>query len=133
MSDLRRCRLAISDGELELAGPPSGLRALGERLRQSAGQLEIAITGGFVAQEITGGPLLVSLRDATTLNFSGGPEFLDIIWDALDGVAEQAMTAEDRSINRHQHIEYFPGDEYRSPNSIPLVIVADWPEQPAPR
>ncbi|WP_435869731.1 Imm32 family immunity protein [Actinoplanes xinjiangensis] len=62
--------------------------------------------------------------------FSGGSDFLDIIWDALDGVAEQAMTAEDRSINRHQHIEYFPGDEYRSPNSVPLVIVADGPEQP---
>ena len=50
---------------------------------------------------------------------------------ALGGVAEQTMTAEDWTINRHQHIEYFPGDEYRSPNSVALVI-ADWPEQPAP-
>jgi hypothetical protein len=81
-----------------------------------------------VAQEVTSGPLLVTLRGATTLHFSGGREFLGIVWDALDGVAEQAMNAEDRRINRHRHIEYFPGDEYRSPNSIPLVIMADWPE-----
>ncbi|TDC83062.1 hypothetical protein E1193_09805 [Micromonospora sp. KC606] len=130
MSDLRRCRLAIGDGELELAGSPSALRALGDRLRQDAEPLEVAITGGFVVQEISSGPLLVSLRDTTTLHFSGDREFLDIVWDALDGVAEQAVTAEDRSIKRHQHIEYFPGDEYRSPNSVPLVIVADWPQLP---
>ena len=45
---------------------------------------------------------------------------------ALGGVAEQTMTAEDWTINRHQHIEYFPGDEYRSPKSVALVI-ADCP------
>ncbi|BCB76923.1 hypothetical protein GCM10022251_76300 [Phytohabitans flavus] len=75
---------------------------------------------------MTSGPLLVSLKGTTTLHFSGGPEYLGIIWDALDGVAELAETADDRGVNRHQHIEYFPGDEYRSPDSIPLVIVADW-------
>jgi len=106
------------------------LRVLGEILRRHAEPLNVAITGGFVAQEVSSGPLLVSLRDATTLHLSGGREFLDILWDALDDVAEQAMTAEDRIVNRHQHIEYFPGDEYRSPNSVPLTIVADWPEQP---
>lgn len=75
-------------------------------------------------------PLLVGLRGASTLHFSGGRDSLDIIWDALDGVAEQAMTAEHRHVNRHQHIEYFPGDAHRSPNSVPFVIVADWPEPP---
>lgn len=80
-----------------------------------------------MSQEVSNGPLLVSLRGATTLHFSGGRQYLDIVWDALDGVANQAMTADDRGINRHQHIEYLPGDEYRSPNSVPLVIVADWP------
>jgi hypothetical protein len=107
MSDVRLCRLAISGGELELSGPPSALRVLGEFLRRHAEPLNVAITGGLVAQEVSGGPLLVSLRDATTLHPSGGREFLDIVWDALDGVAEQAMTAEDRIVNRHQHIEYF--------------------------
>jgi hypothetical protein len=34
-------------------------------------------------------------------------------------------------VNRHQHIEHRPGDEYPAPGSAPLVIVADWPDEPA--
>jgi hypothetical protein len=129
MSDYRLCRLSVSDGELELAGPPAALRALGRRLRRHADPLEVVISGGSVVQEVTGGPLLVSLRDATTLHVSGAHEYLDILWDALDGVAHLSETADDRGVNRHQHIEHFPGDEHRSPDSIPLVIVADWPDE----
>jgi hypothetical protein len=127
MEEIRRCRLSV-DGELQLAGPPSALRALSGYLRRPEEPWNVAVTGGSVSQEISGGPLLVSLR-GTTLHFSGGRQFLGIVWAALDGVAKEAATADDRRINRHQHIEYFPGDEYRSPNSIPLVIVADWPDQ----
>jgi hypothetical protein len=130
MDDHRRCRLSVSDGELELAGPPAALRALGRLLRQHPVPFEVAITGGVVSQEATAGPLLVSLQGGTTLQFSGGRAYLDIVWDALDGVAEQAETADDRTVNRHQHIEYLPGDDYRSPDSAPLVIVADWPDAP---
>lgn len=88
----------------------------------------MAVTDGAVSQEATAGPLLVSLQGGTTVHFSGGREYLDIIWDALDGVAEQAETADDRTVHRHQHIEYLPGDDFRSPDSVPLVIVSDWPE-----
>ncbi|WP_206745056.1 Imm32 family immunity protein [Micromonospora sp. CB01531] len=130
VEDHRRCRLSVSDGELELAGPPAALRALGRLLRQHAEPFEVAITGGVVSQEATDGPLLVSLQGGTTLQLSGGRDYLDIIWDVLDGVAEQAETADDRTINRHQHVEYLPGDDYRSPDSVPLVIVADWPDAP---
>jgi hypothetical protein len=132
MDDHRRCRLSVSDGELELAGPPGALRALGRLLRRRAEPFEVAITGGTVVQEVSSGPLLVRLQGATALHFSGGREYLGIIWDGLDGVADQAETADDRGVNRHHHIEYFPGDEYRSPNSVPLVIVADWPGTPSP-
>lgn len=93
----------------------------------------MTITGGVVAQEETVGPLLVSLEGEATLHFAGGRQYLDIIWDAVDGVAEQAEqaeTADDRAVHWHQHIEYLPEDEYRSPNSVPLIIVADWPDGP---
>ncbi|MGI5153020.1 Imm32 family immunity protein [Plantactinospora sp. CA-294935] len=130
MDDHQRCRLSVDDGELELAGPPAALRGLGRLLRQHSEPFEVAITGGAVRQEATAGPLLVRMQDGTTLRFSGGREYLDIVWDALDGVAEQAETADDRTVNRHQHIEYLPGDHYRSPDSVPLVIVADWPDAP---
>lgn len=131
MSDQGLCRLSISEGELELAGPPAALRALAQLLRHCAEPVELAITGGTVAQTVTSGPLLVVLEGTNTLRFSGGHEYLEIIWDALDGVAEQAETAGERGANRHQHIEHLPGDEYRSSDSAPLVIVADWPDEPA--
>jgi len=101
VSDHRRCRLSVSGGELELGGPPAALRALGELLRRHAEPVEVPTTGGTVAQEVTGGPLLVSLQGATTLRLSGGREYLDIFWGALDGVADQAETADDRGVNRH--------------------------------
>lgn len=113
---------------MELAGPPSALRALADLLRRGAGQVEVAIAGGVVVQEVTDGPLLVGSHD-TTLRLSGGRDYLGNFWHALDGVAEQAETAEDRRVPRHQHIEYFPGDEYRSPDSVPLIILADWPDE----
>lgn len=90
------------------------------------------IAGGSVAQEVGSGPLLVTLRDKTTLHVYGSPAHLDIIWDALDDVADDAETAEHRHVKRHQHIEYYPGDKYRSPDSMPLVIMADWPDEPVP-
>ncbi|MER7283768.1 hypothetical protein ABT369_56065 [Dactylosporangium sp. NPDC000244] len=127
MDDHRHCRLSVSGGELELAGPPAALCALARLLRGHAEPVEVAIAGGTLVQEVTSGPLLVSLPGTTVLHLSGGLEYLDIIGDALDGVADQAETAEDRGAHRHQHIEYLHEDQYRSPDSIPLIIVADWP------
>ena len=129
--DHRQCRFTVSGGEFELAGPPTALRSLSDLLRRRTDRVEVPISGGTVVQEVTTGPLLVSLPGAAVLSLSGGREHLDIVWDALVGVADDAQTAEDRSVNRHQHIEYFPGDEHRSPDSIPLIILADWPDTPA--
>jgi hypothetical protein len=126
----RHCRLSVSGDELQIAGPPAALRTLSGLLRRHTEPVEVTITGGTVAQEVTAGPLLISRRDRTTLSVSAGRDYLDIFWDALDGVADQAETAEERGVNRHQHIEYRPGDDYRSPDSLPLVIVADWPDDP---
>lgn len=129
MTDHRHCRFSASDGVLELAGPPAALRSLSRLLRQHAEPCEVPITGGSVAQQVTSGPLRVSLRDMTTLHLGGSLAHLDIIWDALDDVAEDAETTEKGRVNRHQHIEYYPGDTYRSPDSMPLIIMADWPAE----
>ena len=132
MGDHRRCRLSVDGGELELAGPPTALRALGQLLRQGVTTVEVVVAGGAVAQEVTAGPLLVALAAPTTVRFSGGPEYLDLVWDALDGVADQAEMVDEPGVKCHQHLEYLPGDDYRSPDSMPLVIVADWPDEPVP-
>ncbi|WP_204038279.1 Imm32 family immunity protein [Micromonospora qiuiae] len=115
MDDHRLCRLSVSDGEVELAGPPAALRTLARLLREHADPVEATITGGTVVQTETVGPLLVSLDGEATLHLSGDRECLGIVWDALDGVAEQAETADDRAVHRHQHIEHLPGDGYRAP------------------
>jgi hypothetical protein len=129
MSPHRPCRLSTAGGELELAGPPAALHALARLLRETQGRVEVRISGGAVVQEQTEGPLTVSLHGADTLHLAGGPQYLDIIWDALDVVAEEAEEAEHRGVNRHQHIEYLPpNDRYRSPASVPLVILSDWPD-----
>lgn len=129
MDRYRLCRLSTSGGELELAGPPDALRALALLLSEARGRVEVQVSGGVVVQERTEGPLTVSLRGADTLHLAGGHQYLDIVWDALDGVAEQAEGAGDRGVNRHQHIEYLPpDDEFRSPASVPLIIVSDWPD-----
>lgn len=130
MGDHQRCRLSVAGGEVELAGPPDALRALSALLRRDVERTAAAITGGAVEQEVTSGPLLIGVRDAT-LRVSGGREYLDIFWEALDGVAEQAETADNRCVNRHQHLESYPGDKYLSPDSTPLIVIADWPDEPA--
>ena len=104
----------------------SGTREVSERLR-----FDVAALEAWIADHVEGfeGPLTVSLRGADTLHLAGGHQYLDIVWDALDGVAEQAEGAGDRGVNRHQHIEYLPpDDEFRSPASVPLIIVSDWPD-----
>jgi hypothetical protein len=50
-------------------------------------------SGGVVVQERTEGPLIVSLRGEDTPHSSGGQRYLDIVWDAFGGVAEQAEGA----------------------------------------
>jgi hypothetical protein len=71
---------------------------------------------------------MVQQQDGPVLRLSGDDAHLDIVWSALEGVAEAAEIATDRLVNRHAHIEYFPGDVYRSPDSQPLIVTADWPE-----
>jgi hypothetical protein len=130
MSDHTGCRLVVRGEKVELAGPPAALRVLAELLRRHEGPFEVAITDGTVAQEVTEGLLLVRLQSGTRLRFCGSTENVSSIWDALDGVADQAETAVDRGVNRHAHIETLPDDEYRSPDSVPFVITADWPDSP---
>jgi hypothetical protein len=93
VNDPGQCRLSARAGETELAGPPDALRALAELLRGSSEPVSVSIVDGFVAQDITSGPLLVGMHRGATLHFSGGRDSLDIIWDALQGVAASAATS----------------------------------------
>lgn len=128
MDDHLRCRLETSGGEIELAGPPAALRALARLLRDAPKVCRLKIRNGLVVQVKGEGALLVQQQDGPILRLSGDDARLEIVWSALEGVAEAADIATDRTVSRHAHIEYFPGDDYRSPDSEPLIVIADWPE-----
>lgn len=118
----------MSGGELELAGPPDALRALARLLRDAPKVCRLKIRNGLVVQVKGESVLMVQRQDGPVLRLSGDDAHLDIVWSALEGVAEAADIATGRHVNRHQHIEHFPGDVYRSPDSQPLIVTADWPE-----
>lgn len=128
VDDHLRCRLNISGGELELAGSPDELRALARLLRDAPDVCRLTIRNGLVLQVKSEGVLTVRQQEGPVLRLSGDDTHLDIVWSALEGVAEAADIATDHQVKRHQHIEHFPGDVYRSPHSQPLIVTADWPQ-----
>ena len=77
----------------------------------------------FRGQQRAIGELMMIKTDGTGYETLGYVQF-------CSRLEKEAETADDRSVNRRQHMEYLPGDEYRSPDSMPLVILADWPDGP---
>jgi hypothetical protein len=128
-TDLNGLRFEWDGQEVLLAGPPGALRRLSSRLRASpVAEVALSDDGMILRQFVTSGGLRVAV-DGVALVLTGGPAALDLVWSALDGLADEAETADPQGVQRHVHIEYLgPGDEkYRSPDSMPLVISSDWP------
>lgn len=128
---VRDLRFGWDGVEATLEGPPDALRELARVLRSSADQrVELPVAGDATVRQVpSDGPLRVSVPDATALLVEGRPAALNIFWSALEGVADDADAVGDAPVRRHQHIEYLgPGDEqFRAPDSTPLVVGADWP------
>jgi hypothetical protein len=128
-NDLNGLRFEWDGQEALLEGPPGALRRLSSRLRASP-MAEVALgdDGLILRQFVTSGGLRVAV-DGVVLVLSGRPAALDLVWSALDDLADEAEAADPQGVQRHVHIEYLgPGDdEYRSPDSVPLVISSDWP------
>ena len=93
MGEHLRCRLETSGGELELAGPPDALRALARLLRDAPKVRRLKIRNGLVVQVKGESVLMVQLQDGPILRLSGDDAHLEIVWSALEGVAEAAEIA----------------------------------------
>ena len=124
-------RFEWDGAEALLDGSPVALRRLAQLLRAAQGSdIEVKLGRGsaLLCQITTGGPLRISVHDHT-MEVSGSPDRLDILWTALEGVADESDAVRRAPVRRHVHIEYLgAGDEvYRAADSVPLVIGADWP------
>jgi hypothetical protein len=128
------CRLRIDDGPVPLAmldGEPPELRRLAEVLRSAIDEVAVQVMSGEIVQRRTDSPLLRVSTSGRRLTIEGDANALGIVHYTLDLVAHQADSAQPRSgVREHAHVEYLgEGDQWRSPDSFPLVISADWPAE----
>jgi hypothetical protein len=122
------CRLRIDAGLAMLDGTPAQLRQLANALDAGPNVLTISMAMGSLTQVRTDDALLKVTVDDGTLTVEGDMGALGIFYNSLTTVSDDAESAEDRTIRRHAHVEYLgEGDQWRSPDSFPLVVGADWP------
>ncbi len=124
-------RFEWDGAEALLDGSPVALRRLAQLLRDAEdSDVEVKLGDGtaVLRQVPRGGPLRISVQEHT-IEVTGSPEGLNILWASLEGVADESDAERRAPVRRHAHIEYLgPGDEtYRAADSVPLVIGADWP------
>jgi hypothetical protein len=126
----RGCRLTVEGGLAMLDGSPTELRRLAEALEAAPDEFTFPMATGSLTQLRTDDALLrVGVVD-DSLTVEGNEHALGILYNSLTSLADIAESAEDRTIRRHVHIEYLgESDQWRSPDSYPLVVGADWPSE----
>jgi hypothetical protein len=111
-----------------LDGSTTDLRHLVSLLEVGSQEITVSLTTGAVTRKRTASPLLRVSAEADRLTVEGDDGALGRFYTAVMGVADDAESAEDRAIRRHAHIEYLGDDDrWRSADSFPLVVGADWP------
>jgi hypothetical protein len=124
------CRLSISEWDADLSGPPDALDSLANELENAADDSAFPVVGGRVGVKRTGSWLRVSL-DGSTLWIGGDQTARDIVLSAMRGVAQESREVGHAPVARHAHIEYLGSDDqWREPDSFPLVVGADGPNRP---
>jgi len=124
------CRLTYGESETLLDGSPADLRRLESDLASAPDEFTIPMVNGSMTQRRTDNSLLKVSVIGRELIIEGNWNALGMIYDSLTGVASEAESAVDRTVGRHAHIEYLgEDDQWRSPDTFPLVIGADWPTE----
>ena len=124
------CRLTYGESETLLDGSPADLRRLESDLASAPDEFTIPMVNGSMTQRRTDNSLLKVSVIGRELIIEGNLNALGMIYDSLIGVAGEAESAVDRAVGRHAHIEYLgEDDQWRSPDTFPLVIGADWPTE----
>jgi hypothetical protein len=117
---------ADKSGEMELSGTSLELLELVKGLRSSRGTRRLGASGNpspysralsSIESRRTSGKVAILLpSDGETLEIQGGLEELELLASNIEDFAADG----DRSA--HLHVEYFPGHDYLSERSEPLVI-----------
>ncbi|WP_425564566.1 Imm32 family immunity protein [Planotetraspora silvatica] len=110
---------------MELSGTRSELRALSRSLRNEQGGCGFfenrapfpysRSLSGLEFRE-TSEDVVCIAADGPSLKIHGGRMALDLLAENIEGFASEADHSD------HLHIEYFPGHDYLSQDSEPLVI-----------
>jgi hypothetical protein len=121
-----RCRLQIEGGEVSLRGSAVGLRQLVSDLRRGLRPVEVQLDNGVISQAMTSSNRLRIALEGTVLTVEGDEPSLEGFYSFLTAVADQAEEPRSSGISAHAHLEYLgDGDEWRTPDSLPLLIQAD--------
>jgi hypothetical protein len=122
-----------SPDDIDVEGDEFGLRFLAEALRETreVRHIQLPRPAGSpspydaFATALTidplGGDVRVSVADDRIV-ISGSPDKLEVVAESLDTLAECEATSAPRSECDHIHIEYFSGNSYVHPESVPLVL-----------
>jgi hypothetical protein len=122
------CRLSIREWDADLSGPPDALDSLANELENATDDSAFSVVGGRVGVNGTGSRLRVFL-DGSTLWIGGDQKARGLVLSAMRGVAQESREVGHAPVARHAHIEYLgKDDQWREPDSFPLVVGADWPE-----
>jgi hypothetical protein len=120
--------------EAMLDGSPAALRALAGLLEASDASvlIELAPGLGCVRRErTTDDRLRVSVEPGPTLLIEGTAKAIGILTSTMRGIGDEADEVRSAPAGRHAHIEYLGEDDrWRAPDTFPLVIGSDWPDEP---
>jgi hypothetical protein len=109
----------VDEYDAMLDGSPASLRALANRISSADPLVTVSVepSGATVVRRRTrASSLRVTVEAGPSLLLEGNTDAIEIITEAMTGVAEEADRLGSAPIRRHVHIEYFgPGDEWRTP------------------
>lgn len=122
-------------GEVEVAGDADGLKALIAVLRRGSGTVACddepddvypaVLRHIRVEREAEPAALNIQVDEGSlTLVVSGGEEAMDIIASNTEGFDEEEARrrAAEGLIVDHDHYDYYEGNPYIAPDSVPLVV-----------
>jgi hypothetical protein len=127
-------RFTVDQWEAAIEGSPADLRRLADNLdaRDSVVVVELSAPEGvaLLRRQLTDDDRLrITVGPGPNLLVEGTASAIEIVSETMRGVAEAAQQVGRDAVQRHAHIEYLgEDDQWRAPDSFPLVVTSEWPD-----